>query len=57
MTGSSVPNVVIVVVVITRDSGGDPASPATTADEAGQARTRHEHAQADDSQSPERQPE
>jgi hypothetical protein len=50
MTSSSTPNVVIVVVVITRDSGQDPA-PATVAEDT-QACTRHEHAQADSSQSP-----
>ena len=51
MTGSSTPNVVIVVVVIARPSGQDPA-PATTVTEDTRACTRHEHAQADSSQSP-----
>jgi hypothetical protein len=57
MTGSSIPNVVIVVVVITRDCGEDPASPATSATSAtsatkpAEARTRHEHAQDTSGQS------
>jgi hypothetical protein len=51
MTSSSTPNVVIVVVVITRDSGQDAAPAATVAEDIG-ARTRHEHAQAGSSQSP-----
>lgn len=44
MTGRSMPNVVIVVVVITGDSGEDPASPAMTGTRPAEARTRQEHA-------------
>jgi hypothetical protein len=51
MTGSSIPNVVIVVVVITRDCGEDPASPATSATKPAEARTRQEHAQDTSGQS------
>jgi hypothetical protein len=53
MTGSSIPNVVIVVVVIDADSGEDLASPATRPAE---ARTRREHAQDDRGQSPDTHP-
>lgn len=53
MTGSSIPNVVIVVVVTARDCGEDLASPAT---KPAQARTRQEHAQADSGQSPDTHP-
>ena len=53
MTGSSIPNVVIVVVVIDADCGEDLASPAT---KPGEARTRREHAQDDRGQSPDTHP-
>jgi hypothetical protein len=56
MTGPSIPNVVIVVVVITGDSGEDLASPATTAARPAEARSRQEHAQADSGQSPNTHP-
>ena len=48
MTGSSIPNVVIVVVVIDADCGEDLASSATKPTE---CRTRREHAQDDRGQS------
>jgi hypothetical protein len=51
MTGSSIQNVVIVVVVVTGDCVGDP--PATTPAE---ARTRQEHAQDDSGQPPDTHP-
>jgi hypothetical protein len=50
MTRPTVPNVVIVVVVITGDSGEDLASPGTVSACPAEARTRQEH--ADSSQSP-----
>ena len=56
MTGSLEPNVIIVVVVIIRDSGKDPVPPVTTAPEAGRDRTRREHAQSDSGPSPEWHP-
>lgn len=54
MTGSSIPNVVI-LVVITNCSREDPASPGTAPDPTAEARTRQEHAQADTGQSPDPQ--
>lgn len=53
MTGSSIPNVVIVVVVIDADCGEDLASSATKPTE---CRTRREHAQDDRGQSPDTHP-
>ena len=56
MTGSSMPNVVIVVVVIIRDCVEELASPPTTAGRPAETRTRHEHAQADSGQPPDTYP-
>jgi hypothetical protein len=53
MTGSSIPNVVIVVVVIAGDCGGELASPAIKPAE---ARTRQEHAEDESGQSPDTHP-
>jgi hypothetical protein len=56
MAGSSIPNVMIVVVVITRDCSEDLAPPTATVGRSAETRTRHEYAQANSSQPPDTHP-
>jgi hypothetical protein len=50
MVGPSIPKVMIVVVVITRDCDEDLASSATAVGRIAENRTRHEHFQANSGQ-------
>ena len=56
MTGSSLPNGMIVLVVMTASCGEDLAAPAATAARPAECRTRQEHAQANNGQLPDPHP-
>ena len=56
MTGSSLPNGMIVLVVMTASCGEDLAMPAAAATRPAEYRTRQEHAQANNGQSPDPHP-